>query len=181
MPETNDHLEGTLKQLLQERAELDSLIAGLQKRLGKPITVASSGIANANIPEGGPSKPVYRGAFFNLSVPKAAEKALRGTGIPLKTPQIMEIFEQAGYEIKGKTPRASVYTALARSRDFVKVLPDTWDLSERHPEAAAQKEEERRQTKANKGSRRKRKPTVKVVNTPPIGEKHKAEGMQSIA
>jgi hypothetical protein len=176
MPETtNEHLEGTLKQLLQERAELDSLIAGLQKRLGKSVTVAATGLS-MNISEAGGTKPVYRGAFFNLSITKAAEKVLKSSGIPLKTPQIMEIFDQAGYVVKGKTPRASIYTALARSKDFVKVLPDTWDLSERHPEAAAQKEQELRDTKA--GGKRKRR----AVRKPKVAAvPEKAEGIKSVA
>jgi hypothetical protein len=175
MSELNDPLEATIKKLLQERTELDSLIAALQKRLGKPIISAPTSIAG--IPDaGGNAKPVYRGAFFNLSIPKAAEKALKGSGIPLKTPQIMEIFDQAGFEIKSKTPRASLYTALARSRDFVKVLPDTWDLSERHPEAAAQKEQELLAARTTKGNKKKRGRTKQKAT-----EEATTEGLRTVA
>ncbi len=144
MTEQN-HLAGALQQLLQERAELDSVIAALQKRLGKPVTAASS-IPTAQLAPGSGASPesvVYRGAFFNLSVTKAAEKLLKTYGRPLKTPEILNAFEQAQFEIAGKHKRAAIYTALLRSKDFVKVLPDTWDLAERHPEAAEQKAQER--------------------------------------
>jgi hypothetical protein len=149
-PEDNmteqNHLAGALQQLLQERAELDSVIAALQKRLGKPMTAASS-IPPAQMAPGGggatPESVVYRGAFFNLSVTKATERLLKTYGRPLKTPEILSAFEQAEFEIKGKHKRAAVYTALLRSPDFVKVLPDTWDLAARHPEAAEKKAQER--------------------------------------
>jgi len=155
MSEQN-HLEGALQQLLQERAELDSVIVALQKRLGKSATT-SSGIPPAKTLLGAGASPsnavVYRGAFFNLSVTKATEKLLKTFGRPLKTPEILASFEQAEFEIKGKHKRAAVYTALLRSRDFVKVAADTWDLAERHPEAAAQKAEEltAKQNKKKKG------------------------------
>jgi hypothetical protein len=144
MTDTN-HLEAALQQLLQERAELDTVIAALQKRLGTPTTSAT-----LPLPTGGkPSTPaasadavVYRGAFFNLSITKAAEKLLKTFGRPIKTPEILSAFAQAGYEVKGKNARAVVYTSLLRSKDFVKVLPDTWDLAEKHPEAAQQKVQE---------------------------------------
>jgi hypothetical protein len=154
MTEQN-HLAGALQQLLQERAELDSVIAALQKRLGKPVTAASSIPAAQLAPGSGatPESVVYRGAFFNLSVTKATEKLLKTYGRPLKTPEILSAFQQAEFEIKGKHKRAAVYTALLRSPDFVKVLPDTWDLAERHPEAAEKKAQERaaKKNKPKKG------------------------------
>ncbi|SRR5216683_1413846 len=147
MSESN-HLEAVLQQLLQERAELDSVIAALQKRIGKPSIDPASPIPPAkpllNASAGASAASVvYRGAFFNLSVTKAAEKLLRTFGRPLKTPEILSAFQQAEYEMaKGENARSGIYTALARSKDFVKVLPDTWDLADRHPEAAQKKAEE---------------------------------------
>jgi len=139
-------MEAVLQQLLQERAELDSVIAALQKRIGKPVSNSTSPIPAAQPLASGAataSSVVYRGTFFNLSVTKAAEKLLRTFGRPLKTPEILSAFQQAEYEkAKGENARSVIYTALLRSRDFVKVLPDTWDLAERYPEAAAKKAEE---------------------------------------
>lgn len=139
-----NHLEAVLQQLLAERAELENLITALQKRLGKPIGESKLAIPAKPVGVGvDPASVVYRGAFFNLAVTKAAEKLLKTYGRPLKTPEILRALQEAEYEkIKGDNARSIIYTALLRSRDFVKVLPDTWDLAERHPEAAAKKTEE---------------------------------------
>ena len=159
-----DPIEAALQQLLQERADLDTVIAGLQKRLGKAsvdVTASThSGLLTATARPLA-SASVYRGDFFNLSVTAAAEKLLKRVGRQLKTPEILSALKQAEFEIKSKTPRATIYTSLRRSKDFVKVAPDTWDLSERHPDAARTKEQER-QAKAAKTKQQKRK-TVKAV------------------
>lgn len=155
MTDTN-HLEAALQQLLQERSELDSVIAALQKRLGQPATTSIPPAKPLLNSTGAAASVVYRGAFFNLSVTKAAEKLLKTYGRPLKTPEILTAFQQAEYEMaKGENARSGIYTALARSKDFVKVLPDTWDLAERHPEAALKKAEEMaaKTTKPKKGKR----------------------------
>jgi hypothetical protein len=143
MSETN-HLEAVLQQLLHERTELDNLITALQKRMGKPTSDSPLSIPAKPMGVGtSAASVVYRGAFFNLSVTKAAEKILKTFGRPLKTPEILAAFQQAEFEMaKGENARSVIYTALLRSKDFVKVLPDTWDLAERHPQAAAQKAEE---------------------------------------
>src|SRR6266851_3165115 len=152
----NDYMERALQHLLQERAELDAAIATLQKRIGKPMpsvsaAIASSGSPDTRLPQQLSGDVVtYRGEVFNLSITKAAEKLLKRVGRPLKTPEIQAAFQNAGFEIKSKLVRPTIYTSLTRSRDFVKVLPDTWDLSERHPEAAAQKEQELAAAKTSK-------------------------------
>jgi hypothetical protein len=166
--ETN-HLEGALQQLLQERAELDSVIGALQKRIGKPAANPTTTIPPAktllNTTGVSASSVVYRGAFFGLSVTKAAEKLLKTFGRPLKTPEILTAFQQAEYEMaKGGNARSAIYTALARSKDFVKVLPDTWDLAERHPQAAERKAQElaaKPKGKVKK-ARRKAKATAEI-------------------
>jgi HB1, ASXL, restriction endonuclease HTH domain len=166
-----NHLEAVLQQLLAERAELENLITALQKRLGKPIGESKLAIPAKPVGVGvDPASVVYRGAFFNLAVTKAAEKLLKTYGRPLKTPEILRALQEAEYEkIKGENARSIIYTALLRSRDFVKVLPDTWDLAERHPEAAAKKAEElaAKAAKPKKGKKAKNaapkaglKPTV---------------------
>ncbi|MGB2591667.1 MAG: hypothetical protein WAJ96_13530 [Candidatus Acidiferrum sp.] len=172
MTEQN-HLEGALQQLLQERAELDSVIAALQRRLGKPIVASTVPPAKSLLGTSGatPDSVVYRGAFFNLSVTKATEKLLKTYGRPLKTPEILSAFQQAEFEIKGKHKRAAIYTALLRSPDFVKVLPDTWDLAERHPEAAEKKAQERAAKKNKAKKPKKAAPKAKTELKPQaIGE-----------
>lgn len=156
-----DHIEAALQQLLQERAELDAAIAALQKRSGKTASGSTQSVP-ANVPQPAGDIVVYRGDFFNLSITKAAEKLLRRVGRALKTPEIQDAFQRAGYEIKSKLVRPTIYTSLNRSRDFVKVLPDTWDLSERHPEAAAQKEAELQgnKNKPKKGGKKRKSDAV---------------------
>ncbi len=174
------HIEAAILQLLQERAELDSVIAALQKRVGgaaqnKAVLPGSNPIGGSHASAG---TMVYRGEFFNLSITKAAEKLLKRFGRPLKTPEIQEAFEKAGYEIKSKLVRPTIYTSLTRSRDFVKVLPDTWDLSERHPEAAAKKEQELTKAKGSKASRKRR--TAKAERATEIMN-HNPEGLKTVA
>jgi hypothetical protein len=167
MTDTN-HLEAVLQQLMLERAEIDGLIAALQKRMGKPSADSGSPIPpakpllNAGVGMAAASV-VYRGAFFSLSVTKAAEKLLRTFGRPLKTPEILSAFQQAEYEMaKGENARSVIYTSLHRSKDFVKVHADTWDLAEKYPEAAAKKAEELATAKTtktkNKGKRASKTP-----------------------
>ena len=152
---TEDYLERALGQLLQERDELDKVIEALRKRVGKGSQAAPSREESA-LRRTSEDAPVYRGEFFGLSVTQAAVKLLKRVGIPQKTPQILDALRRAQYEIKSKTQRASVYTSLKRSKDFVKVAPDTWDLSERHPEAAQLKKDQLQQLTASK-TRKKRK------------------------
>ena len=160
-----DPIEAALQQLLQERADLDTVIAGLQKRLGKAsVDVTASAHSGLLTASARPlsSASVYRGDFFNLSVTAAAAKLLKRVGRQLKTPEILAALKQAEFQIKSKTPRATIYTSLRRSKDFVKVAPDTWDLSERHPEAARTKEQERQDAKTAQmiKPRKRRKPVT---------------------
>jgi hypothetical protein len=113
---------------------------------------------------------VYRGEFYGLSVTKAALKLLKRVGRPLKTPEIQDAFLKAEYQMKGKAPRSNIYTALARSKDFARVLPDTWALAEWHPEVAAAQQEAAKARKAKKHGRWKKgksKVADKVETTEP--------------
>jgi hypothetical protein len=135
----DDALEAALKQLLHERAELDVMIAGLQRRLGKPVSAISVASPSATGPTGGPSADLvtYPGEFHLHSLPSATEKILRRVGRPLKTMEILAALKRAEFEIKAKAPVSNLYTALVRSPVFIKVRPNTWALSEWHPESAA--------------------------------------------
>jgi cell division septum initiation protein DivIVA len=166
--------EAALQQLLQERAEIDSAIAVLQKRIGRTgtsdVTLPTNPLAKTQQGSASVDAVIYRGEFFNLSITKAAEKLIKRAGRPLKTPEILAAFEKAGYTIKSKLPRPSIYTSLNRSRDFVKVNPDTWDVAEKYPEIAALKEQQLAEKAAAKSRRNKRsaKPTEKGKTVEPI-------------
>jgi hypothetical protein len=159
MTEKDNPIEAALNQLLQERLDLDAAIRALQKRLGQPVS-SSPSASNGGFTTPGPARPVgepvvYRGEFYGLSATKAAQKLLKRVNRPLKTPEIFEAFQKAGFEMKAKTPRSNIYTALSRSKDFVRVLPDTWGLAEWHPEIAAAKQDAAKAVKPRKRGRPK--------------------------
>ena len=159
MTETSNPLELALAQLMQERSDLDVAIAALQKRLGREINTPAIAASGATLPSGPVGEIVtYHGEFHNLSLPKATEQLLRRVGRPLKTPQILKALQNASYEIKSKQPRSTLYTTLKRSPAVVKVLPDTWDLAEKHPQAAALKKEQKQQKRKPKAEKADRKP-----------------------
>lgn len=164
MAQTTDPLELALYQLKQERSDLDIAIAALEKRLGRPASTAvapSSAGAATTTPAG--DIVTYHGEFHNLSLTKATEALLHRVNRPLKTPQIVKALQNASFAIKAKNPRTNLYTSLRRSPIFVKVLPDTWDLAEKHPQAAALKQEEKaKKPKARKNSS-ERKPKPQAV------------------
>lgn len=151
MKDATNPLEAALNQLIQERNDLDVAISALQKRLGRSVNVpaiAASGSAPAAAPSG--DVVTYHGEFHNLSLTKATQQLLQRVGRPLKTPQILKALQAASYEMKAKSPRTNLYSTLKRSPMFVKVLPDTWDLAERQPQAAALKKEEIEKSKKSK-------------------------------
>lgn len=173
MADTNPY-EAALQQLLQERAEIDAAIAVLQKRIGRTgasdVTLPSTPLAKTQDASHSVDAVVYRGEFFNLSITQAAAKLIKRAGRPLKTPEILASFEKAGYTVKAKLPRPSIYTSLNRSKDFVKVLPDTWDVAEKHPEAAEQKHQELAEKAAVKAAAVKAKQTKRSAKAAEKGK-----------
>jgi len=159
MTDTSNPLEMALNQLTQERNDLDIAIAALQKRLGRAVNTPAMAASSA-APKMGPSSEIvtYHGEFHNLSLTKATEQLLKRVGRPLNTPQILKALQNASFEMKAKSPRTNLYTTLKRSPMFVKVLPDTWDLADRHPQAAALKQEERAKKHNPKQEKSERKP-----------------------
>jgi hypothetical protein len=124
-----------LEQLRSERIELDTLIRGLEKRLG----VIPS---NAETESGQPSTPrvtvsldnIPVGFFHNLSQAAAAEKLLRmNEGHPLTTNEIMEAFRKSGMDVSGKNAVTIAYNALSRSPRFERVAGKAWGLAEWYP------------------------------------------------
>lgn len=124
-----------LEQMRLERAELDMLIRGLEKRLGIAPTPSSSDSSQAVTPKitlSLDSVPV--GFFHNLSQSAAAEKLLRtNPGHPLKTNEIMEAFRKAGMELSSKNAITILYTTLKRSPKFERVAGKAWGLAEWYP------------------------------------------------
>jgi hypothetical protein len=131
-----------LEQLRAERMELDTLIRGLEKRLGviPANSEAESGqSATPRVTVSLDNIPV--GFFHNLSQAAAAEKLLRmNEGHPLTTNEIMEAFRKSGMDVTGKNAVTIVYNALSRSSKFERVAGKAWGLAEWYPERRRRKE-----------------------------------------
>lgn len=78
---------------------------------------------------------IFPGQFFGKSQMQAAAEILRLARKPQKTKTIIEAMRQAELKIGGKDPEGTIYRSLLRSREFMKVAPDTWGLSEWYPDA----------------------------------------------
>lgn len=125
-----------LEQLRIERADLDLLIKGLEKRLGvvSPSSDIESG--QSNVPKVTVSLDnIPVGFFHNLSQGAAAEKLLRmNEGHPLTTNEIMDAFRKSGMDVSGKNAITILYNALKRSPRVERVAGKAWGLSEWYPE-----------------------------------------------
>lgn len=125
-----------LEQLRTERAELDLLIRGLEKRLGVISASSESDSGQSNTPKVTVSLDnIPVGFFHNLSQGAAAEKLLRmNEGHPLTTNEIMDAFRKSGMDVSGKNAVTILYNALKRSPRVERVAGKAWGLSEWYPE-----------------------------------------------
>jgi hypothetical protein len=132
-----------LEQLRTEKAELDTLIRGLEKRLG----VVSDGADPENPSSSTPKVTVSLdnipvGFFHNLSQTAAAEKLLRmNEGHPLTTNEIHEAFRKSGMDVSGKNAITILYNSLSRSAKFERVAGKAWGMAEWYPEGRKKKEQ----------------------------------------
>ncbi len=131
-----------LEQLRTERAELETLIRGLEKRLGvvpKNGEGESAQSATPRVTVSLDSIPV--GFFHNLSQAAAAEKLLRmNEGHPLTSNEIMDAFRKSGMDVSGKNALTILYNALKRSPRFERVAGKAWGLAEWYPQSRKKKE-----------------------------------------
>src|SRR5579864_4420652 len=126
-----------LKELRQERDELNALIQALERRLGISSATAEIRVDEESQEVGGSSQlsgiPV--GFFHNLSQAAAAEKLLRiHPQQPLTTSEILQTLRASGMELNSKNALTIVYTALKRSSKFERVGSKAWGLREWYPE-----------------------------------------------
>jgi hypothetical protein len=131
-----------LEQLRQERAELDTLIKGLEKRLGVVPAIGEQSSGQSSGPRVTVSlDSIPVGFFHNLSQAAAAEKLLRmNEGHPLTTNEIMDAFRKSGMDVSGKNAITILYNALKRSSNkFERVAGKAWGLAEWYPERKKRK------------------------------------------
>jgi hypothetical protein len=131
-----------LEQLRGERAELDTLIRGLEKRLGVVQNGADGEGGQSNLPRVTVSLDnIPVGFFHNLSQAAAAEKLLRmNEGHPLTSNEIMDAFRKSGMDVSGKNALTILYNALKRSSKFERVAGKAWGMAEWYPQTRKKRE-----------------------------------------
>ena len=142
MDATNKTALELLEQLRSEKAELEVLIKGLEKRLGVVSVPGSPENNQSSIPKVTVSlESIPVGFFHNLSQAAAAEKLLRqNEGHPLTTNEIMDAFRKSGMDVSGKNAITILYNALKRSAKFERVAGKAWGLAEWYPQTRKKKE-----------------------------------------
>lgn len=77
------------------------------------------------------SATVHPDEFAHLSIPDAAEKAIRELRQPLHVRKLVELLEAGGKRFNAARPTVSIASALSRDSRFVRVGKNTFDLVER--------------------------------------------------
>jgi hypothetical protein len=77
----------------------------------------------------------YSGQFYGRSQTAATAEVLKIYGKPQKTKAILEALTKAELKVGGRKPEGTLYRTLLRSKEFTRVAPDTWGLSEWYPDA----------------------------------------------
>lgn len=133
-------LQAELDDAVSQRAELDTYIAVLAKRLGIEVSSLPGGSGDpadngGALPvTGDPVSAVHEAQFYGMSGPKASKALLRmmGRDRPLKTQEIYDAITKGGVRIGNS---ATLYRSLTRDKDFHKVGRGRWGLTEWYPNA----------------------------------------------
>lgn len=147
MQDTSKSALDLLEQLRRERDELDTLIKGLERRLGvlSDAPEAGGSVAPATVSVSVNSIPV--GFFHNMSQADAAEKLLKlNPGHPLTTKEILDAFRKSGMQVNPKNALTILYTTLKRSPRFERVAGKAWGLNEWYPDKRRRREQEGEET-----------------------------------
>jgi hypothetical protein len=131
-----------LEDLRKERDELDTLIRGLEKRLGivQEHEQPEMNAAPAKVTQSVNSIPL--GFFHNMSQADAAEKLLRlNPGHPLTTKEILDAFRKSGMQVNPKNAITILYTTLKRGPRFERVAGKAWGLNEWYFDKKRKREE----------------------------------------
>lgn len=144
MADNNKSALDLLEQLRSERAELDLLVRGLEKRLGVVASPNSSNGSQSSTPRVTVSlDSIPVGFFHNLSLAAAAEKLLlMNPGHPLTTSEIMEALRKSGTEFTSPNAVTILYTALKRSPKFERVAGKAWGMAEWYPSEKKRKQDQ---------------------------------------
>lgn len=137
MTDTPDY-QKLLADLMAERANLDNMIAWVEKRISQDGTVPS--VASVAAVKPGEPKRYPRmlasDAFFRMSVPDAIKAYLGIMKRPANANEITEGLKQGGFTTRSKNLYATVYPTLLRMKnanEVVKVDKRRWGLTEWYP------------------------------------------------
>jgi hypothetical protein len=138
----NEKEKELLAQWIAERDQLNTLIDGLKRRLGKsagalPDKGDTSGREDhVDHHDGRPDE------YFKMSQTEAAATYLKKVGHAAHIDKILEAPKAGGLKLSGKTPKATLYTSLVRgTKRFVLVSPGTFGLVEFYPDRKGAKED----------------------------------------
>jgi hypothetical protein len=151
------HIDAAIADLEAWREQISVAIETLRhfgaKGLALPSTPPNAGrIVNGDIPGD---------AFFQMTVPDAAEKYLRLAKATKEIPDIAEALLKGGLKSSSKNFSDMTRTVISRDDRFVKVPKGGWGLAEWYP--AMRKE---KKTKSPKGGQPQREPEPQVVQRP---------------
>lgn len=132
-----------LAQWIAERDQLNTLIDGLKRRLGKTIGALPDNKGGTSTREDHADRPDRRpDEYFKMSQTEAAAAYLKKVGHAAHIETILEALKAGGLKLSGKTPKATLYTSLVRgTKRFVLVSPGTFGLTEFYPDRKGSKED----------------------------------------
>jgi hypothetical protein len=129
MNHETSHIESTIADLRAWRDQIDAAILTLEHFSAKGASLPSSA------PPGAPraNGEVTNDAFFQMTVPDAAEKYLRIMKATKEIPEIAEALLRGGLKSSSKNFSDMARTVLSRDERFVRVPSGGWGLSEWYP------------------------------------------------
>lgn len=125
-----DSIEDVIQRLEHRKAEIETTIAVLRRELlGENVSIPDGPAPAVSRSE---SREVQDDSFLGMSVPAACRKYLNMVKRPQTTPEIAAALERGGVHSSAQNFTTSVYTALTRQADIVRV-GKKWSLREWHP------------------------------------------------
>jgi hypothetical protein len=142
MADTSKGALDLLEDLRKERDELDSLIRGLERRLGVTHGNDQHEIMAATARAKQAEKAIPLGFFHNMTQADATEKLLRlNPNQPLATKDILDALRKSGMQVNPRNAITILYTTLKRSPRFERVAGKAWGLNEWYSDKKRKREE----------------------------------------
>ncbi len=167
MPDGNVDYEAVLADLLARKAQLETMIAGVEAILGS----AASSVVAVSASNGGVTSldRIPPHAFLKLSIGDATKKLLDMVKSKLTLPQIMQALEKGGLP---PAKYSTVYAVLRRREsqigDILR-MGEEWGLTEWYPNNPNLRRRAEKPTKAKSKPKRKAPAKKRPASTPAAG------------